>query len=197
MGTPKHLLSEGGHLWIERAVTTLGSLVEQVVIAGNGALPGSLMRVPRVEDAAGLAGPLAGILGAFRRYPEVSWLIVACDQPHLSVDALQWLLGERNPETLAILPSLAKDGRVEPLLAYYDRRCASVLEAMAAEGSRRMNALVKASGVVSPQPPVDLRGAWNNINRPDELERHRQALHGRQRPAAATVESGQSHKSEK
>ena len=153
------------------------------------------MHVPRVEDAAGLAGPLAGILGAFRRYPAVSWLIVACDQPHLSVDALQWLLAKRDPATPAILPSLANDGRVEPLLAYYDRRCASLLETMAAGDSRRMNVLVKAPGVFTPQPPQHLRIAWSNINRPDELDRHRQALQGRHWPAVATVESDQLHKS--
>ena len=176
MGTPKHLLSEDGHLWIERTVAILARLTGQVVIAGHGALPGSLLRVPRVDDAAGLAGPLAGILGAFRRYPAVSWLIAACDQPHLRVEALQWLLSERHPETLAILPALAADGRVEPLLAYYDHRCATVLEAMAAQGIHRLNALKEVPGVVSPPPPPHLRDAWCNINRPDELERHRQAL---------------------
>lgn len=179
MGTPKHLLSEGGRLWIERTVATLARLTGQVVIAGNGALPGSLLRVPRVDDAAGLAGPLAGILGAFRRYPGVSWLIAACDQPHLRLEALQWLLGERRPETLAILPVLAGDGRVEPLLAYYDYRCGTVLETMATQGIHRLNALKEVPGVVSPQPPPHLRDAWCNINRPDELEQHRQALHRR------------------
>lgn len=169
MGAPKHLLDENGLAWIEQTVAMLRQKVEQVVICGAGELPASLAGAARVDDVAGLSGPLAGILAAFRGYPLVSWLVVACDLPDMQEAALQWLLDCRRPGVLAVMPELAGDGRIEPLLAYYDRACRPLLEEMAAAGYRRMNRLQAAPGIITPQPPFSLRSCWRNVNTPEEL----------------------------
>lgn len=169
MGQPKHLLEEQGGTWVERTVTVLQTRVEQVVIAGQGRLPASLAGMRRVADAGGLQGPLAGILAAFRRYPEVSWLVAACDLPDMETAALQWLLDHRRPGVLAVLPTLDDDGRVEPLLAYYDQSCRTALEEMAADGRLRLQCLRDFRGVLTPQPPVRLRRCWCNVNTPQDL----------------------------
>lgn len=170
MGTPKHLLKLDGQSWVERTVAVLGQVVEQVVVAGGGELPASLHPLPRVADIADLGGPLAGILAVLRAYPTVSWLVVACDQPDMHSDALRWLLSYRAPGVLAVLPDIAGNGRVEPLLAYYDQTMRPVLEEMAASGHRRMNRLQSVPGVISPCPPAHLHGSWLNINTPGELD---------------------------
>ncbi len=172
MGVPKHLLDQNGVTWIERTVAMLQRKVAQVVISGCGDLPASLADLPRVDDVPGLAGPLAGILAAFRRYPQVSWLIVACDLPDMQEGALQWLLDCRNPGVLAVMPELAGDGRIEPLLAYYDCACLPLLEALASAGYRRMSRLQGEAGVITPQPPIHLRACWHNVNTPKEFGRH-------------------------
>jgi molybdopterin-guanine dinucleotide biosynthesis protein A len=169
MGWPKHLLRREDRTWIERTVALLRLRVEQVIIAGAGSLPLTLAGIPRVDDVPGLEGPLAGILSAFRHYPDVSWLMAACDLPDLEETALQWLLASRVPGVLAVLPDLAGDGRVEPLLAYYDQQCRPLLETMAATGQRRMQWLREAAGVITPQPPAALRPSWRNVNTPQEL----------------------------
>ena len=87
----------------------------------------------------------------------------------MEIGALRWLLACRAPGVVAVLPDLAGDGRIEPLLAYYDDSCAHLLEAMAARGQRRMNRLRTTTGVVTPQPPAHLRGSWRNVNTPEEL----------------------------
>ncbi len=171
MGVPKHLLEQNGLSWIERTVVMLQQKVKQVVIAGSGDLPASLAALARVDDVSGLGGPLAGILAALRGYPQVSWLIVACDLPDMQEAALQWLLDCRRPEVLAVLPELAGDGRIEPLLAYYDRACRPLLEDMASAGYQRMSRLQGEAGVVTPQPPAPLRACWRNVNTPKELGR--------------------------
>lgn len=180
MGTPKHLIEQDGQSWVERTVAVLGQVVERVVVAGGGELPASLRTVPRVADIAGLGGPLAGILAVLRAYPAVSWLVVACDQPDMHIDALRWLLGHRAPGVLAVLPDIAGNGRVEPLLAYYDQAMRPVLEEMATSGHRRMNRLQSVTGVISPCPPVHLHASWHNINTPGELD----ALAARRSPLA-------------
>ena len=63
MGRPKHLIEAGGCSWLERTVTLIGHCVERVVIAGPGDLPATLVGTEHLADAAGVAGPLAGILG--------------------------------------------------------------------------------------------------------------------------------------
>lgn len=170
MGQPKHLLEQSGITWIERTVALLRPRVEQVVVAGSGHLPAVLEQmVLRVDDVAGIGGPLAGILAAFRCYPEKSWLVAACDLPDLEDAALRWLLDCRGSEVLAVLPDLEADGRVEPLLAYYDRRSRLLLETMAASGQQRMQWLRQAQGVVTPRPPLSLRRCWRNVNTPEDL----------------------------
>lgn len=170
MGHPKHLLTQDGLTWIERTIALLRSRVEQVVIAGAGALPVSLNTVRRLDDIPGLGGPLAGILAAFRGYPDVSWVVTACDLPFMQAEALQWLLDCRSSGVVAIMPDLALDGRIEPLLAYYDRACRPLLEEMAASGQRRLNRLREAAGVITPQPPLSVRPSWRNINTPQDLD---------------------------
>ena len=169
MGRPKHLIEAGGCSWLERTVLLLGQCVERVVIVGPGEVPSALAATERLADAEGAAGPLAGILAAFRAHPGVSWLVAACDLPDMEVGALEWLLACRAPGVVAVMPDLAGDGRIEPLLAYYDDNCAHLLEAMAANGQRRMNRLRAAAGVITPQPPAHLRGSWRNVNTPEEL----------------------------
>lgn len=170
MGRPKHLLEQDGQTWIERSVNLLGTMVEQVVIAGSGDLPVALAAIPRVDDIRGIGGPLAGMLAVFRCYPDVSWLMAACDLPDMDALALQWLLKHRRPGILAVMPDLVADGRLEPLLAYYDRQCRPLLEAMAASGQHRLSQLGTFQGVLTPQPPPSLRHCWRNVNTPQELE---------------------------
>lgn len=176
MGQPKHLLKQGRATWLERAVAKLRPKVEQVVISGSGHIPDALADLPRVPDAPGLAGPLAGILAVMRWQPAVSWLVTACDLPDVQPESLAWLLQERRPGRRAVLPRLADDRPLEPLLAWYDFRCRPLLENLAASGSLRLNRLAEQVGVCALRPPAELHGSWRNVNTPDELLRQDQDI---------------------
>lgn len=169
MGTPKHLLCQDGMTWLERTVGLLAQCTQRVVIAGAGEVPDTLGQLGRIADIAGVAGPLAGILAAFRLWPWVSWLVAACDQPDMHIEALHWLLSCRRPGVRAILPALAGDDHIEPLLAYYDQTCRDLLETMAASGRWGLCALGRERGVMTPQPPEHLHGSWRNVNTLGEL----------------------------
>ena len=169
MGQPKHLLQQDGATWLERAVEKLRPKVEQVVISGSGRIPAALADLPRVPDAPGLAGPLAGILAVMRWQPAVSWLVTACDLPDVQPESLAWLLKERRPGRRAVLPQLAPDRPLEPLLAWYDFRCRPLLENLAASGSLRLSRLTEQNGVCALQPPVELHSSWRNVNTLEEL----------------------------
>jgi molybdopterin-guanine dinucleotide biosynthesis protein A len=172
MGRPKHLIREDKKTWAERAVDTLSPHVEQVVLSGSGEIPASLSSLPRIFDAPGLAGPLAGILSVMRWQQTVSWLVMACDQPDVQAESLEWLLAQRKPGIQAVLPDLLGNGHLEPLLAWYDFRCRSQLELIAAAGSLRISRLANQAGVCHFQPPEHLHSSWHNINTPDQIIRN-------------------------
>jgi molybdopterin-guanine dinucleotide biosynthesis protein A len=101
----------------------------------------------------------------------VSWLVMACDQPDVQPESLDWLLAQRQPGIRAVLPDLLGNGRLEPLLAWYDFRCRPQLETIAASGSLRISRLAHQAGIRHFQPPEHLHSSWRNVNTPDQVTR--------------------------
>ncbi|MDH4317592.1 MAG: NTP transferase domain-containing protein, partial [Desulfobulbaceae bacterium] len=135
----------------------------------KGELPSGLRNLPRIEDAPAIGGPLAGILSLLRWQPWCGWLVTATDQPFINTDALDWLLSQRRLGVHAVLPDLRGNGRVEPLLAYYAPRCHAMLEREAmVSPNPRPGCLRDGPGVLTPQPPEQLRDCWRNVNTPQE-----------------------------
>ncbi|MDK1030599.1 MAG: molybdopterin-guanine dinucleotide biosynthesis protein B [Planctomycetia bacterium] len=175
MGTPKHLLKQGGKTWLQCAVELLQQVTEQVAIVGAGQVGDGVPQHVRLPDAPDAEGPMAGILAAMRWAPQSSWLVAACDLPTLSPEGGEWVLATRAPGVWATLPSLGNDEYVEPLFAHYDFRSRLLLEACAAEGDFSMASIAKCSKVIVPSPPANLSEAWQNINT-------RAQLHANNRP---------------
>jgi molybdopterin-guanine dinucleotide biosynthesis protein A len=164
MGRPKHLIRENGKTWLESTVEILGKVTEKTIILGAGNVPGCLaghLRLPDIPDA---NGPMAGVLSAMRWAPRVSWLVVACDLPYLTTDAVSWLLSTRRPGVWATLPRLAGSPGVEPLLAHYDFRARAALEEAAVRGDFQLATIVSLPAVATPTPPPSLTPAWRNVN---------------------------------
>lgn len=172
MGRPKHLLTTGrGDSWLEATVAALQPRVDGVVLSGAGLVPEALAGLPRMADVPGAAGPLAGILSAMRWLPGVSWLLAACDMPSLTPEAIDWLLDSRDPGRWAVIPRRHPDSHVEPLLAWYDRRCRPWFEELLLSGSLRIGEVACHPQAYLPVIPEGLRQAWDNVNTPQELAR--------------------------
>jgi molybdopterin-guanine dinucleotide biosynthesis protein A len=168
MGQPKQLMRFRGTTLSEVAAAALAPHVEQVVLVGGGELPPGLASCPRLEDVAGLRGPLAGLLAAMRWAPRAAWVFAACDMPLVRPEAVGWLLEQRRPGRRAILPRVS--GRhIEPLLALYEPQARLLLEAVAASGRAAPSLIADDPAVVSPTPPPHLADAWRSVNTPEEL----------------------------
>jgi len=170
MGTPKHLLKHKGATWLERTVGLLGRFSQRVIVAGAGAVPRRLAHNARLPDVPDVGGPMAGVLAAMRWAPRASWLMAACDLPHLSGDALEWLLSSRAPGVWATLPRLEGSPGVEPLLGHYDFRARLLLEEAAERGDYRLQAVAFHPKTISPIVPSHLAAAWKNTNAPGDRE---------------------------
>jgi molybdopterin-guanine dinucleotide biosynthesis protein A len=172
MGHPKHLLKDRrGNTWLENTLAVLQPLLDGIVISGAGELPEKVAAATlRLPDIPGVAGPLTGILAAGRWQPLVSWLLVACDMPHVSPEAVSWLLTGRRPGCWGRVPKLAGNDRLEPLLAWYDFRSIALFEEQLYTDNMRIGEAAGDFRIDHPVIPEALRHAWENINTPEQLQ---------------------------
>jgi molybdopterin-guanine dinucleotide biosynthesis protein A len=170
MGRPKHLLEDrNGITWLERTVRLLRPFVTDVVLSGKGEIPKSMDGLVRLSDVPDVAGPLSGILAAMRWRPAVSWLLVACDMPDISEDAVRWLLARRRPGVWGTVPRLREGGPVEPLLAHYDYRCLPLFEDLVRMACLRIGMVAASAEIETPLVPERLRPSWRNVNTVEDL----------------------------
>lgn len=168
MGTAKQNLVLDGQTFAERIAAALVPHTAGIALLGEGDVTPALAALPRVPDAVGVSGPLAGLLGAFAWRPGAAWLIVACDLPLVTADAIAWLLSQRRDDRSAIVPRLVGD-RVEPLLALYEPGAQPLLLALAASSRSSLQPLARELGVATPAPPLPLGRSWRNVNTAEEL----------------------------
>ena len=65
-------------------------------------------------------GPFNGLLSAHNKYPEVAWLVVACDLPLVDKASLGQLIEQRDEERTATAYATLKSGLPEPLIAIWE-----------------------------------------------------------------------------
>jgi molybdopterin-guanine dinucleotide biosynthesis protein A len=170
MGQPKHLIRGAtGQTWVEHTSDLLKPYVDEVVLSGKGDVPESLSHLTRIADLPEVAGPLTGILAVMRWRPDCAWLLIACDMPNITKEALEWLLASRNVDSYGTVPRLAADGFVEPLLALYEPQARRYFEELAESKIFRISRVAKRSAISTPVVPRHLVESWQNINTPDQL----------------------------
>jgi molybdopterin-guanine dinucleotide biosynthesis protein A len=170
MGRPKHLIEDEHMTWLERTTNILRPLVDGVVVSGSGLLPDTLTDIVRLVDVPKVVGPLTGILAAMRWQPLVTWLFIACDMPHITPEAIHWLLAKRRSGCWGRVPRLAGNKHCEPLLAWYDFRAAQLFEEQNYSGNLRIGAVASHLKIDNPVIPDTLAYGWQNINTPEELK---------------------------
>lgn len=65
-------------------------------------------------------GPFNGILSAHKSYPDVSWLVLACDLPLIDSEALKSLADSRNQKKMATSYATKKTNLPEPLITIWE-----------------------------------------------------------------------------
>lgn len=157
-------------LWTYRLLASLLPCVFVSVRAGQCAEP-VRRGLPQIVDTREHAGPAAGILAAQALYPQVAWLVVACDLPRLDAATLQQLLRARDPARAATAFISAHDGLPEPLCALWEPCSHASLAARVKAGRPcPRKALIECDTLLlQPRTP----DALNNINTPEELARLR------------------------
>jgi molybdopterin-guanine dinucleotide biosynthesis protein A len=124
-------------------------------------------RFEQIVDRQESLGPITGILAAQERFPDVAWLVVACDLPFLDAGTLEHLLRARAPHRQATAFRSSHDGLPEPLCAVYEPGSQDALQAYVASGKNcPRKFLIRSDALLLDQPRAN---ALDNINTPEEL----------------------------
>lgn len=111
-------------------------------------------------------GPASGLLSAHRHDPKTTWLVVACDYPLLTTEALGQLLREAGGELACFRNA---DGFLEPLLAIWTPDALRELERNVQRGILGPSAVVKQMRAKA-VTPRDERWVFN-ANTPEDWQR--------------------------
>ncbi|MDG6093874.1 NTP transferase domain-containing protein [Acetobacter sp. AN02] len=168
MGQDKAALVYGGRPQLARAFGLVSPRTERSFVSLRPDQGDDPLRSgwPGITDMTGADGPAAGILAAHDAYPDVAWLVLACDLPFLDEDSLDALIGARAAGCSAIAFRSEHDGVPEPLCTIWEPEALARLRLQMAGGGGSLRRVLAAADVcvLSPRTP----GALDNINTPEE-----------------------------
>jgi molybdenum cofactor guanylyltransferase len=164
MGRAKALLPYQGSTLAEFVAERVRQAAGSVALIGDPLQFGHL-GLPVFADTIPGCGPAGGILTALQ-VSATDWnLIVACDMPGISGEALGELLQHTERASTPCVAAAAPGGEPEPLCAVYHRSCAPAIAQAIRDKRLKMRELVEEIGVAA----VALApAALVNVNTPAE-----------------------------
>jgi len=172
MGRNKALLELEGRKLVERVLSALEPLTDEILIVSNQPEPYRFLERPIIPDIQPGYGPLMGLYSGLKAARGDLALLVAVDMPFLSSDFLRHLISLA-PGYDVVIPHAHE--RLHPLCAVYRREtCLPAIEGAIARGQRRLISFhpevrvrqVDEAELRSISP--DLRDLIN-VNTPEEL----------------------------
>ncbi len=109
-----------GSRLIERVISVMEPLFENLVIITNTPLEYDYLQLPMQEDLIKGLGPLGGVYTGLETISSESGFFVACDMPFLQRDLIRHMVAIRR-DFDAVVPKV--DWKIEPLHAIYTRNC--------------------------------------------------------------------------
>jgi len=171
MGQDKALLLRDGKSQLAHIAALLEDVTDRVFVSTRSEQQGEVerSRFAQIVDRYKDIGPIAGILSAMDEYPEVDWLIVACDLPNIDTATLRYLLDNQSGKQPFTAFRSSHDGLPEPLCALYRSGSDAIIRQFVDNDisvcPRKI--LIRSDTHLIEQPnPV----ALDNINTPHDLE---------------------------
>lgn len=128
-----------------------------------------------IEDTLNTKSPINGILSAMKAFPEKSWLVLACDLPHVSMQTIEQLIESQDTSKIATVYATKKTGLPEPLVAIWEYSALEALEQyhlIENKNCPRKFLLNNDIKRIIPQDDMELY----NANSPDEYKKAKEML---------------------
>jgi molybdenum cofactor guanylyltransferase len=171
LGVPKALVTLGGRTLLARALETLRSLCDDVVVCAPASLELPVERALRVDDPLPGEGPLPALVAGLRSRTFERAVALGVDLPFMDADALAFIAAAPLRAS-AVVP--APGGRPQPLAAAYAPGAIAPLAAAVDRGERALVRAVLAlpARVIGDAELLAALGSsdpWFNLNTPDDL----------------------------
>lgn len=169
MGRDKALLQHDGRTQLQVAVELLAAVTDKQFVSTRPEQRDDpeRSRFEQIVDRYDDAGPIAGILSAMDAYPDVDWLVIACDLPNLDHETLSHLKSHGDASQPFIAYRSSHDDLPEPLCAIYCQGSDAILRTFVDAGilcPRKM--LIRSDTLLLQQPSPQ---ALDNVNTPEDL----------------------------
>jgi molybdopterin-guanine dinucleotide biosynthesis protein A len=181
MGLPKDGLWTGSRTFLDRAIDTLRPFCDEQFVIGRDrpedALRGHRDRgrcaIGWLPDAPGASGPLGGILAALDARPDVLWLILPCDMPGISHDAISLLLDHHVVGAPVTAGQLHSRREFEPFPLILSPNVGPRWRAAMDAGGRSLRAVLRMIGAQAVPIPCHMADDWWNVNTPTDYDTFR------------------------
>jgi molybdopterin-guanine dinucleotide biosynthesis protein A len=119
-GKNKALVEVEGTRLVERVISVIQPLFEDLIIITNTPREYDYLQLPMHEDVIKGLGPLGGVYTGLETISTESGFFVACDMPFLQKDLIRHMV-EIKDDFDAVVPKV--DWKIEPLHAIYTKNC--------------------------------------------------------------------------
>ncbi|MEM9648487.1 MAG: NTP transferase domain-containing protein [Bacteroidota bacterium] len=121
MGSDKGLIDYHGVPQREYLYNLLNNLCNKVYMSvRDEEQAAELTEMDCILDNNRHQGPFNGILSAHEAFPNVAWMVLACDLPLLDADTLLTLINQRNVKKMATSFATNESGLPEPLITIWE-----------------------------------------------------------------------------
>lgn len=175
MGTPKELLKWRRGTFLSELIHEIKALEMSCLVVSNtperlSAEPIDWSNVLVTPDLVPSAGPVSGIVTAFRATKEEVLLVLSCDLPFMDRKQIMTLCEYADGLTRWDVVAAKAQGRLHPLCALYHRRTQHVWELALQEGQYRLMHTLEQLDVQA--TPEGLLDEWSvfNANTPEDYQ---------------------------
>ena len=143
MGTPKAFIRLHGAPLIEHVVNRLRPVFGELHIVGRDIEMYSHLGVPVIQDVGPNRGPLMGLYSGLLQSGKEWCFVVGCDMPFLSAAVIDRMSAFLDDSCHVVAATLK--GQVQPLHAFYSRRCTSTARHLLDLETTSLKALIDGS----------------------------------------------------
>ena len=177
-GQNKALMALDGQRLVDRVVTVMRSVFDDLLMVTNTPEVYAELGVPMVPDVWPEKGSLGGIYSAIYHVATPYCLVVACDMPFLQTAILRYLLTQIHDYDVVVPDVL---GELQTLHAIYSKACLQPIERRLATHQLRIvgffpdvRVRMITASELAPYDPALL--AFQNLNTPEEFQAAEQRL---------------------
>ncbi|GAB3811951.1 molybdenum cofactor guanylyltransferase [Pontibacter rugosus] len=174
MGTDKGLLDYKGMPHRDYLYQLLDNLCAKTFLGLRTEQQQETQEQPVIWDDEYYQGPFRSLLSAHKAYPDKAWLVVACDLPFLTDQAITKLIEARDAAKPATAYYNEESGFLEPLIAIWEPEALEQALLYAADGNRCPRKFLMSQDIK--QLPVKQGQELVNANYPEDYEQAKEAL---------------------